>query len=92
MERLDSVTGWPSTTMNDDFTHRSICYLAKAGYHDDAILTILTEDLGVEPDRAMRLVANARTAAVTLLRPHILRDSLARFAGQAVDDQLPPAA
>ena len=92
MERLDTRLAWPTTHMDDEFVMRSVRYLAAAGYRDDAIVAILTSELGVESTRVMRIVAAARTDRIAVIS---LQEALSRHdrpESPDADDQLPPAA
>lgn len=92
MERLDTRPGWPSPHMDDEFVMRSVRYLAAAGYRDDAIVAILTSELGAELTRVMRIVAAAKTDRIAAIA---LQEALSRGDRRETsdaDDELPPAA
>ncbi|MFN3216246.1 MAG: hypothetical protein ACE367_07115 [Acidimicrobiales bacterium] len=92
MERLDTRIGWPTTHMDDEFVMRSVRYLAAAGYRDDAIVAILTSELGAGLTRVMRIVAAAKTdrIAATALQEALAHND--RPEPLDADDGLPPAA
>jgi hypothetical protein len=92
MERLDTRLGWPTTHMDDEFVMRSVRYLAAAGYHDDAIVGILTSELGAELTRVMRIVAAARTDRIAARSLQQALDRHDRSEPPDADDELPPAA
>jgi hypothetical protein len=92
MERLDTVIGWPTLHMDDEFVIRSVRYLAAAGYRDDAIVAILTCELGVDLTRVMRLVATAKTDRVAATALHDALDCRYQRVHRDADDDLPPAA
>lgn len=91
MDRLDTRPGWPSTHMDDEFVTRSVRYLAAAGYRDDAIVAILTSELGVELTRVMRIVAAARTDRIAASALHHALGHRDQSSHDA-DDEFPPAA